>query len=90
MHPFKLGIDVFQAVHRTGFNPVYQGVNLTFWSYQSGNVNPLTATDRGIGLETGTYFFISPEINAFQTLDDRVAEKLMDGGFVETDAFHQC
>ncbi len=76
MHPLKLGIDRFQAVDLAGFNTVYQGINLTLWSYQSGNVHPFAATDSSIGLQTGTYFFIAPEVNAFQALDDRVSEEL--------------
>ena len=89
VHLLKLGIDRLQAIDFAGLNTVYQRIYLTLWGYQSGNIHPFAAANGSIGLQTGTYFFIAPEVNAFQALDDRVSEDLMNGYFIEADTFHQ-
>ena len=65
VHPLKLGIDMLQTVNRTRLYAVYQGINLTFGSYQSGNIHPFAATDRCIGLQPGTNLFIGMKTDTF-------------------------
>ena len=89
VHPLKLGIDMLQTVNRTRLYAVYQGINLTFGSYQSGNIHPFAATDRCIGLQPGTNLFIVMKTDTFQTFDNRIAKKLVNGYLIKADTFHQ-
>ena len=89
MHLFECGIDVLQAVHFAAFDIADKVVDLTLRGNQTGDVHPFAAACRGFGFQAGTYLLVVLKVNAFQPLDDRVPEELMDSNLIELNTFHQ-